>query len=198
MIIKLNNPKFQKAISRLGSFNLESGPWIAGGVVRKLWQNADWSSGDIDIFFSSDSQMRDMVTHITNTFHYNGNKSENSVTWKIKKHLTGNWFEQLIPRNGEYIFQGISKFYSNNINELFSQFDFTVCQFATDGNYIITTEDAIKDTIEKRIHSPSNNITASRIMKYATYGFSPSLSDLKTAINHTIYENVALGRNVYD
>jgi hypothetical protein len=72
--------------------------------------------------------------------------------------------------------QAIKRYFVNNINELFQSFDFTVTQFATDGNIMVTTRQALQDCEEKRlqmIKGTSRPVNALRTIKYTAYGFEP-------------------------
>ena len=54
----IQDPSWHTLMNLLPPLNSEQGPWIAGGSARKLWLNEPWQSGDVDVFFTNEAQMR--------------------------------------------------------------------------------------------------------------------------------------------
>lgn len=85
--------------------------------------------------------------------------------------------------------QAIKKYYPSSLRELFATFDFTVCQFATDGKILVATKAAIEDCDLNRlvmVPDTPRKATALRILKYATYGFNPSDNMMSDALNRLV------------
>jgi hypothetical protein len=154
---------FNKFILKLGRFDIDSGPWIAGGSVRKLWQGKDWDDGDIDVWFRYKEQYLDFCKRMMKKGKC-VSVTDNAITFKIRfkfKYIT---------------VQAISTF-SDNIHDLLNKFDFTICQFATANGNIYATQNAIDDCQKNKITlNPtrySSQIDLKRLVKYCEYGFNP-------------------------
>ncbi len=102
--------------------------------------------------------------------------SENAITYSVT--ISGSphpvWKVQLIKR----------RFY-NTIDDVINDFDITVCQIATDSyNKIVTGQHFAEDVAAKRLRftnmTPSS---AKRLIKYWTYGFTPTDEDVQSVID---------------
>lgn len=151
-----------QAISKyLPTLNPYTGPWIAGGAVRRAMLGESLTVGDIDVFFDCRLKHKiaiaDMARQATLVFESQYAKSyELEIEDKIYK-------VQLIIRR-EY----------QDVKYLFQDFDFTVCQFAFGGDQVITTERAWTDLNNKTLaiggRMTGSNVV-NRAMKYMTYGY---------------------------
>jgi hypothetical protein len=168
-------------IREFGMADLQNGPWIAGGAARAVYEQRVLSkSGDIDIFVR-DAKMGVAVVNRILEFM----KSKNVET---NNQATTNIFG-LFPYGREQI--GIkvqvvgNVFHSDSIEDLYKTFDFTVCQFATDGRHVVFTPQAAHDA-QKRILRLSetwvNRTRPSRVIRYFNYGFMPEKSFLREAL----------------
>lgn len=174
------------------------GPWIAGGIARCLWYNIPWKSHDVDLFFQNKEQYQQIVgrvsklheitTDITRRFvdldrasqipsdefilcskksisFADPHKTNNAISYKMQ--LGDNWPNLVTV-------QAINKKWHNTLIDLWNDFDFNVCKFATDGQIIIADESAIRDCTDKvlrRNESCSIKLSPKRVMKYSIYGF---------------------------
>ncbi len=189
----ITDKTYRRLIARyVSNCNFNTGAWIAGGSVRKVWFDLPWEHQDIDMFFSSQTQFELMQTELTEklpsdntateplfldlnfnniavkTARYSEYETDNAVTYTI---YTDSEFDHQM-----FKIQAIKRYFPSNINELFQSFDFTVTQFATDGKIMVTTRQALKDCEERRlqmIKGTSRPINALRTIKYSAYGFEP-------------------------
>ena len=164
--------------------NLTTGPWIAGGSIRKLYKGLDWTTGDIDVFFSSKNQYDEwskIISNISRKDDKNEPSFLNMFSYKRKcahlEHSTKNastWRLQ-IPDVCSVNIQLIKSYFSADIIELWDTFDFTVCKFASDGNIIIASEDAIQDVENNKLRLSTdlkNRALPLRVIKYFAHGFN--------------------------
>ena len=164
----VEDQRFTNAINHFITLDLNNGPFIAGGSVRKLWQNLNWQNQDIDVWCMSKEQYELVFKKL----------------WakKFKRKFETRYattFEFVSPLNKRTPFKiQIIKKPFDSIEKIFDYFDFTVCQFATDGKTIIASEEAIVDCHKNLInYIPSekrSKLKLKRIMKYVAYGFYPT------------------------
>lgn len=145
----------------------ETGPWVAGGSVRKVWSGEPWKNQDVDFFFRD----RDQFEHFNailpalgesiKTYH----DSQNAVTYMVQL------------RSGEEIkIQAIRKDFYPTAQAVLDDFDFNLVQFASDGVQMVATAAAVDDVEHKRIQlnpRSTRKTNPLRVLKYAAYGFDP-------------------------
>lgn len=187
----ITNETYKRLIARfVPDCDFNTGAWIAGGSVRKVWFDLPWEGQDIDLFFASEEQFQLTKNKLTERmpkpepvsfFDFNVLNTAAVKSPSVSEYETGNAVTFTIYTDKEFDhehfkIQAIKRYFVNNINELFQSFDFTVTQFATDGNIMVTTRQALKDCEEKRlqmIEGTSRPINALRTIKYTAYGFEP-------------------------
>jgi hypothetical protein len=146
---------------------LETGPWVAGGSVRKVWVGQPWKIQDVDFFFKDRDQFERFNAVIpalgekTDTYY----NTSNAITYKIQL------------RSGEVVtIQAICKDFYPNVQAVLDDFDFNLVQFASDGVQMIATPAAVDDIKHKQIQintRSTKKINPLRVLKYAAYGFNP-------------------------
>jgi len=158
-----SSKELKNILSILPPCDILGGPWIAGGACRRILENENIKNGDIDIFFNNPFQFSEFLKWF----------NENAKLLLTSK-LASTFILSL--NSSEYTIQIINKKYYNNINTLIDDFDFSICQFVTDGNHFVYSKNALIDLQEKQLRiapngtiSPINSI--SRIIKYMNYGF---------------------------
>lgn len=175
--------------------NLQSGPWVAGGSVRKVWQGRSWHKQDIDFFCNGATQFSQLkhdierIGKITNVY-----KTNNAHTYTIS--LTHGRDSSIFDvfaiepneneTNREIKIQLICKRWYNSAVHVINEFDFTVAQFVTDGFTILTTPQAIEDCKTNKINlnpNHTNSVSLRRIIKYSAYGFEIPLDMFKNTIS---------------
>lgn len=196
---QVNDIKFSKIFSQC--CNLEEGPWIAGGSVRKVWEGKPWQTQDVDFFFRSQKQF-EMLTERISEFgkveqEY---KTSNASTYTIYCGPNRNpsiWnINDLFDQTDNYnkadnwlTIQLVQKRWHENAWQLINDFDLGLSQFVTDGSVIIATDQAVKDATDGIIRPNEQNpkeITPMRLAKYCAYGFEPDIELLKTVLKTTI------------
>lgn len=187
----ITNDTYKRLIKQfVPDCDFNTGAWIAGGSVRKVWFDLPWEDQDIDLFFASEEQFQLAKSKLTermpksdvvSLFNFNDLNAAAVKSPSVSEYETGNAVTFTIYTDKEFDhehfkIQAIKRYFVNNINELFQSFDFTVTQFATDGNIMVTTRQALQDCEEKRlqmIEGTTRPVNALRTIKYTAYGFEP-------------------------
>lgn len=200
-IFKVQNQAFSNMFSKY--CNLEEGPWIAGGSVRKIFEGKPWEKGDVDFFFKNPKQwssLKDQVSEFAKQFaHFSQFNSRNATTFYFSSSNSKEWIsvppwtEQKKTRmsSPDFSIQLIHKMWHPSATNLINQFDLGICQFVTDGNVILATDQAINDTThgiikESQDRSTEPTVSPMRLTKYCAYGFEPDLELLKIVLKRTI------------
>jgi hypothetical protein len=173
-----------ETIRRIGVTNLKKGPWVAGGAARAVFLGEELDpKSDIDIFTTT----HESHAHILRTIDAAAMKVHERQANKQGTHSLYTRFPALTRESIELKIQVIGpKYFSTNLNDLFKIFDFTVCQFATDGHQIIYTAEAEHD-VRRRVLAlaplwsvPTRPV---RITRYLNYGFTPEREFFRKAYN---------------
>lgn len=167
----LDGKTLNEAIEIILGNSIEVGPWIAGGAIRRTLDERPLDS-DIDVFFKNKEQMDFTITHLKHEGFKESKKTEHHVEL-VKDKLK---------------IQCINFMYYDKVEDLLDSFDFTICQFATDGKHLYTTPMALWDLARKRL--VINKITFGvatlrRLIKYQKQGYyacSGALTQLLEAI----------------
>lgn len=168
-------------------FNLEDGPWIAGGAVLKLAEGRDLGKRDFDLFFSDKKQFKH-ATALLNVHaeseeaKYDRNKDDGYIidsdgyghpirvnVFETSKALTYNLKTEQV--------QLIRRAYYTSIYSLLGDFDFSICQFVTDGKKIAYTKQALIDMKNKHLriqYTHRNSTLIKRFYKYMASGYTPA------------------------
>ena len=194
----VTDSKFKKIVGKYIPCNFHGGAWIAGGSVRKLWVGLPWTDQDIDVFFANIEQYQtfanSMKTHVeatdaTTPFSFDFNDMSILAKPASVAYETGNATTYTLSddtmSDKAFKIQAIKRYFVQDIQELFKSFDFTVTQFVTDGNIIVTTRDAVDDCERHRlrmIHDTSRQFSVLRMTKYTAYGFEPDDDLMKQAV----------------
>lgn len=148
-------------LEMLPPLSLKWGPWLAGGAVRRMMQGRTIDDdGDVDFFFSDASEYLKFEKALSDY-------EELHASGRAKTYMVNGLKVQIIKR----------KFYKN-LKEVFGDFDFTVCQVATDGKQVAYTQTALEDISENRLRiAPIGRISSltvvGRLIKYVNHGFIP-------------------------
>lgn len=188
----LINEEFGRYLSKCFDLNLESGPWLAGGIVRKMYTNCSLGSSDWDIFFNNVNQLGQCLPKFIEELKPTlVAETENALTYQVK--YNGSMFSvQLI----------VKKFYKD-VNDLFSNFDFSICQLATDGKNIKLGQHTAKDLKNKTIRQVGHikpDTILYRLIKYTILGFKPTTelydimlfpeTEIKWTFNYVTYDDI--------
>ena len=167
--------------SLLPPLNFKTGPWIAGGSARRLLQSESLDAGDIDIFFKdlkSWKEFNDALAGYEIII-----KTTRATTYNIKG----------------FKVQCIKRKYYMTLEEVFKDFDFSVCQIATDGRNLACTKQAHLDIVDQVLRlAPCGTIAkhtlVQRLAKYVNHGLlpEPGLFELvvKSSLDYTSAYNI--------
>lgn len=212
-MFKVQDKEFTKLISPY--CNLETGPWVAGGSVRKVWQGLPWQEQDIDFFFNGYKQfvsLKDRINEFGVVEKY-CHVTDNAMTYKVNTDPTAkavaandsifNVFSspmtltelnQCQEKPKLQSIQLIRRQFFACAADVLHSFDFGLAQFITDGNVILTTNQALQDCTDKMIRvNPRHTkpINPSRLIKYAAYGFNPEIDLFKKAVKAVLEQGVS-------
>jgi hypothetical protein len=192
-----------QAIRRFGEgfemeFDLNEGPWVAGGAARRIFLSEPANCGDIDIFVPEGKDFFVRANFfgliIKNQYMLGGNKKttdEKRIAIHNITHLESDGkyqvIESLLMRRME-IENGFLEDVPvpSILPELFKTFDFTVCQFATDGKMIAMTEEAFADSFSRVLRLGEGHgrpVSLNRAHKYSKYGYTVAPGELTKIIN---------------
>lgn len=158
--------------------NMDHGPWVAGGSVRKVWQGLPWSTQDVDFFFHDEDQFQriNAILPALGDEYKVEHDSNNAVTHKI------------YLRSGQAVkIQTIRQRFYPDVLSILENFDFNVSQFATDGVTMVSLPAALEDVESKRLRlNPKHQgqVKPLRVLKYAAYGFNPDAELLINAVRN--------------
>lgn len=159
--------EFLNILEYLPSVSKE-GPWIAGGAMRSLVANEEHVS-DYDFFFKDKEQME--------LFRSNLEASTAINILKKKSNDHCDTYSIVIPYKeyNKFEVQLVHISYYDSPQLLLDSFDYTICQFAYDGESLFTGEFSILDLMRRRL--AVNTITypvssVRRMIKYTNKGFT--------------------------
>lgn len=163
--------RITRIVERL-PLDASAGPWVAGGAARRLFEDVDDGKGDIDVFCANPDQK----SHVEETLAMVGAERQNGQRALVSSFKLGGSTVQVVGK----------MFFENEI-KLVEDFDFTVCQFVTDGIRVGYTAEAREDVRDKRLRlvptAPYRNKAPIRLVKYAKLGFVPDPGVLSWCLN---------------
>ncbi|RYD39676.1 MAG: hypothetical protein EOP83_36415 [Verrucomicrobiaceae bacterium] len=149
---------------------------MAGGAARAVFEGQELRApSDVD-YFSPCLEAANLVTSVAKRFTtVKKDETGNNKTITLLAEFKTPWqIQKPVP----FKFQIIRSGYYENIGELFRSFDFTICQFATDGHHVIYTEQAERDLASKTLSYepdyPIGHSRVERLLKYVNRGFTPA------------------------
>ncbi len=171
------NPLVEAIQSLFPFLDMKNGPWIGGGCGRKLFEGYKaLGESDIDVFFKNEDMQKWAVSFFKSAKSING--------WYIKDHQESpawNMFTATYNRDdanslNSIKIQFLKKKFFGSVEELFDDFDFTICMFATDGYELAADQRAIDDLSRKSLvlHQKPPKPKAARLAKYCAMGFVPT------------------------
>jgi len=164
--------------------DMDDGPWLAGGSVRKLYHNIPVGYSDWDIFFKDYDQFNTVRQIIQNDPSSTlVHESSNAMTY------TFDWTKENVP----FQLQIIKRKYYQSVIELLNDFDFSICKYATDGTSFSISEEALLDEKRKILRCDLSKADRpgfiKRIIKYIVYGYTPSQELLQYIYdNHNVID----------
>lgn len=158
--------------------NLPNRTIVAGGAIRKIFEGrfADIFSTDVDYFFLEEDDIlkADPISRAKRVIGAGDNVKENKA-------------------NISLVLEGIKHQYItfntySDIEHVFDQFDFHLCQFAFDGHHFWASAEALVSVARKRLTVHKITFPAAslrRMIKYVNYGYfvcDGSLGDMVAGI----------------
>jgi hypothetical protein len=162
-----------------------SGPFIAGGAIRRTLSNQMLDS-DVDYFFRDAEQRAAFDAAVTKSgkrVHENAHVTTYNVA-HAKQQVT---------------VQGISIAYYPTIEAVLDSFDFTITQFGYDGTDLVCGEFALWDLARKRLalHKLTHGVsTVRRLIKYTRQGFTACGGCLASILEQTVADPAVIQRTV--
>jgi hypothetical protein len=170
---------FLKLIRSFGFLDIENGPWVAGGSVRRILTKQKMAA-DIDIFMKHGSYNVDKIHH---TLMGRGDCEEVAKTnrpfceYRLTRydHTTHLFNDKKLKPKFSTV-QVIENRKFNSVEELLNDFDYTICMVATDGWSWVADDRFLRDIETKEIvlnNKDQRRKNMSRLAKYCRYGFTP-------------------------
>jgi hypothetical protein len=180
--------------------DMDTGPWIAGGSVRKAIMNEMYEGGDIDIFVPSQSVFFDLEKRFRAELGAPHTSTSASTIGSVMK--TATLIYQFCEKSKYEAFPGFCNFELDGIGipvqviyfktyssakEMIDSFDFTLCGAVTDGkNWIADArmqEDA-RDGVLRFSREGHFGGSVARVAKYTlkSAGYRPAPGLLRTAL----------------
>lgn len=162
------------------------GPWLGGGALRRTLAKMPLES-DFDFFFRDADQLE--------AFSASLEKVGLTKTRETAHHVQFSGY--LAAATREVIIQCIRFRYYETAEQVIDSFDFTICQFAFDGERITCGEFALWDLGRKRlaIHKLTYPVsTMRRLIKYTKQGFTACGGCLATILRETSASPELLGQ----
>jgi hypothetical protein len=154
----------------------EEGPWLAGGAIRRTLIG-DPLSSDYDFFFKSPEQLNEFRKKIEASKGRKTASTEHHETY-IVEGVEGNYIVQLI-KIGFY----------KNVESLLDSFDFTISQFAYDGESLYCGGYSLWDLARRRLalHKLTYGVaTTRRLLKYTNQGFTACTGVIQSILTAVI------------
>jgi len=145
------------------ALDMKTGPWIAGGAIRRALLGQGCGGSDIDLFFANSEQLAKSASQIEGIGGKVARKTEHATDYALT-------IEEI-----EYRIQFIGIAFYESPAAILDSFDFTICQFVTDGNRLGVGEYALWDLARKRLvlHKLTYAVASMRrFLKYTKQGFT--------------------------
>lgn len=155
--------KLQTALNGLPPLSTE-GPWLAGGALRRLLLGEDPLASDLDFFFRDAGQAREFQEQLRKSPGVEKVAGGEFAVTYSKPHARRSLKVQAITLRN----------YSSAA-DVCDSFDFTICQFATDGTTLTVGDYSLWDLARKRLTVHRISYASSsvrRLLKYASQGFT--------------------------
>lgn len=150
--------------------------WLAGGAIRRTLIGQPLDS-DFDFFFRDADHLADWEKQLPPTLRLVRETEHH-------KHYHGTIGDSSLPID----VQAIRFRYYRSAAEVIDSFDFTITQFALDGNTLVTTPLALWDLGRKRlaVHKITYPVASMRrLLKYTRQGFTACSGCMATLLRET-------------
>lgn len=161
------------------------GPWIVGGLVRRMIDGKPQSS-DVDVAFQSAEQLTAVKDRLIDGGFKIRRETEHHI--ELAGQLGEGKDKKIVP------VQLLRVAYYKSCEEALDSFDFTICQFGFDGSDIICGPYSMWDLARKRLAIHKVTFGAStfrRALKYSNQGYT-LCSGAITALLQSVAENPSI------
>lgn len=218
----LSDVEFKHLLSMLPPVHMQQGPWITGGSARRLWQGEDWHQGDVDVFFVNEHQRAEWLAEFDRTWNYTYHKkhticeepssiydlfgasrhagprkhvpqaqmvmeTENAITFELTYQM---------PDSRDFSsckLQVIKVRHAASLQQLWQTFDFNLCCFAVDAQFVYADASAVQDVQAHEItprHTQHSKNLPLRVFKHFSQGYHVDDELLKQAIRQIADKDV--------
>lgn len=144
---------------------------VAGGAALRWWGGQNVDDHDIDIWFHNEQDLQAAINQLNQV-------GSNTITTKNAKTYL------VVANEIEYTVQLISKI-SPTVEELFKDFDITVCRIATDGHRWWIGPQFAQDYKTKTLRMVNlRKNSLRRFVKYVNYGYQPEPQLWQALLDH--------------
>lgn len=161
--------------------NIEKGPWVAGGCLRKVMDGSPQNMSDIDVFFPNNRMLlwaiiifdaKIQANNLFGTSEFYPDKMR-VIKKSERKGSSINYTVSCGDQTWDIQFVTVS--FHESVETLLSGFDFRACMWATDGKIMVHEELAAEDVKNKILHivTPPKSPKPHRIAKYIMDGYTP-------------------------
>jgi hypothetical protein len=164
-----------------------SGPWVAGGLVRRAIQGERGVESDVDYFFSCSQQMADAQKMLVDGGASVTRQTDDTVSLSVRWNAT------------DVAVQLVAIKYYASLTEVLDSFDFTICQCGTDGENLVVGEFTLWDIARKRLalhRLTYGTATLQRLIKYGRSGFTACSGVLSDILERAIADPSVVHREV--
>lgn len=164
-----------------------TGPWVAGGLLRRVVAETSLDGTDIDVFFANEEQRIRFEEALV---------GKGAQIKRVGETLSV--FTMYVPATGDTTeIQCIYLRYYSSPEDVIDTFDFTICQIAHDGTDFVFGDFTLWDLARKRLvlHKLTYPVaTIRRVLKYTKQGFYICAGAIQEILQ-TVASNPALLEN---
>jgi len=154
----------------------DEGVWLAGGAIRRTL-NHDLLDSDFDFFFADQGRLRDYRDKLKSKGAKELHKNDHQETLSIK------------VGDKTYLIQLVKIGYYKDVAALLDSFDFTITQFAYDGENLYCGDYSLWDLPRKKLalHKLTYGVaTMRRMLKYTSQGFTACAGTMKSILEAVV------------
>ncbi len=155
---------FGAKLAEYMNLDIDKGPWLAGGSVRKFYLGQPLNQSDWDFWFSSPEQFNQAKEAIVALGASEVYATDNAISYK------------LYHPEETHVLQIIRRRFFDSAQDVIKSFDFTVCQLVTDGRKMVVGDSTVPDIKNRVLRLTSNHVPSHivpRMIKYIVYGYRP-------------------------
>ena len=176
-----------KALTRLPAVS-PSGPWIAGGAIRRTIAG-DALDSDFDFFFATPEQFSEFVDGLESRGARKVSENEFNVSYELPAH----------EGQPSLKVQAIRASYTPTLEAMLETFDFSLCQCGYDGSDMVLGEWTLYDIARKRLVPGKISYGVSslrRMLKYTKQGYTVCSGGLSSLLEQVVQNPSIINGNV--